>query len=322
MEVKKNIPIASISWLSSSYKTVRGGVISEFYEPENRDELVSLSRELYLDNRRFDVIGHTSNIYFTPEYSTDVVVSTRKVNNYTLESNCIVCDCGVSVRSLAHQMLDAGVKGFEGLIDLPGTVGASIYGNAGCFGCSINQILIDIDYITPNGEIVRLPKDELKIQHRSTAFKTHEIEGVIISARLKCEKGDRTTLKDRAVKNHAIRTETQPSPSNNLGSIFKESSNWSFAGYMIRAIAKFYEILFINKKNVNKEIIEQKKKEFIFRLLVAEDLLPYVYNWNRFIWLDDLSHTLFWKYVRIHKLLFSASDFEIEIKQNENSKSC
>lgn len=146
-------------------------------------------------------------------------------------------------------MVELGVKGFEGLVDLPGTVGASIYGNAGCFGCSINQILIDVDYITPNGELVRLPKDELKIQHRSTAFKAHEIEGVIISARLICEEGDKTALKEKADKNHAIREQSQPSPANNLGSIFKESSNWSFVGKFVKALAKCYGIYLIRKKN-------------------------------------------------------------------------
>ena len=46
----------------------------------------------------------------------------------------------------------------------------------------------------------------------------------------------------------------------------------------------------------------------------AKELIPYVYGWNRYIWKDDKSHELFWKYHKIHKKLFKESKFEIEIK--------
>ena len=62
MIVKKNIPIYSVSWLNH----VEGGMIDTFYEPENKEELIELCRSLYKENKSFDLIGHTSNIYFLP----------------------------------------------------------------------------------------------------------------------------------------------------------------------------------------------------------------------------------------------------------------
>ena len=71
-------------------------------------------------------------------------------------------------------------------------------------------------------------------------------------------------------------------------------------------------MLFVcGKKN---EIVDRKKKEFLFYLLGASDLLPYVYNWNRYIWKDEKAHTLFGKFHLLHQKMFKQSHFEIEIK--------
>jgi UDP-N-acetylmuramate dehydrogenase len=113
-----------------------------FYEPESKEELTSLCRDLYKRKEDFLIIGHTSNIYFTPDYHANIIVSTRKVKDINISDDSINVDCGVSVRSLSRRMVDLGIKGFYGLIDLPGTVGAAVYGNASCFNCSITKLLI------------------------------------------------------------------------------------------------------------------------------------------------------------------------------------
>ena len=198
---KEQIPIYQISWLNYA----EGGMIGTFYEPENKDELVEICRKLYANDKAFDIIGHTSNIYFLPSYNVDVMVSTRKVRNYKEETDCIIVDCGVSVKSLARKMVDSGILGFEGLIDLPGTVAASIFGNASCYGCSINEQLISFEVLRPDGSIVTLTKEDLRLARRSSSFKRGEQQGVILSAKLKREFGDRKTILAKAEANHRKR---------------------------------------------------------------------------------------------------------------------
>lgn len=50
-----------------------------------------------------------------------------------------MCECGVSVKRLSAEMVKSGFVGFAGLCDLPGTVAAAIYGNAGCYGCDLSS---------------------------------------------------------------------------------------------------------------------------------------------------------------------------------------
>lgn len=303
------MPIYSICWLNHA----EGGVIGTFYEPENKEELTVLCRNLYKEGKKFDLIGYTSNIYFLPNYNANIIVSTRKVRDYKVYDSYIVADCGVSVRKLSWLMVDSGVKGFEGLVDLPGTVGASVYGNASCYGCSINYLLESFELLRPDGETMVMNASELNISRRSTALKRGDLSGVILSVRLRKTKEDVALLKSLAAKNHQRRKATQPSPNDNLGSIYSVSQGWSMKSILPRVLANCYcaFLLLVGKK---RNELTQYKKNCILTLLGAKELKPYVYGWNRYIWKDERAHDLFWKFHQIHKLMFKKSVFEIEIK--------
>lgn len=312
MIIKRNVPINSISWL----KYCDSGIITIFYEPESKAELAELCIKMYREGHSFDIIGYTSNIYFTSGYNVENVVSTRKVKKIDYYKDYIDVDCGVSVKSLARQMVDNGVVGFEGLIDLPGTIGAAIYGNASCYNCSINNLLVSIEFLNDKGEIVELKPKDLKLEYRSSILKRGELHGVILSCRLRCQHSDYHGLKSLAEQYSHTRKKTQPGPANNLGSIFRFQGRPTIYYCIMRLFSILYSIMFCG----NKEMAKDKKKEMFFYLIGAKDLLPYVYNWNRFIWRDESSHRMFEKYLRIHQRLFTGNELEIEIKEDQNQK--
>lgn len=309
MIIKRDVPIKSISWLSHC----DSGIISFFYEPESKEELVELCKKLYHDGKSFDIIGFTSNIYYTSDYNVENVVSTRKVKKIEYNNEFIDVDCGVSVSYLARQMVEKGVSGFEGLIDLPGTVGASIFGNSSCYNCSINSMIISVEFLNENGDIVELKPNELKLEHRSSVFKRGELHGIILSARLMCRHSDCLAIKELANYYRMERKNTQPGPANNLGSIFRCQGTPTLYYYAMKIISflscKIFLAFICNKKKAK----DYEKKVF-FSLIGAKDLLPYVYDWNRYIWRDKSAHQLFEKYLKIHQRLFSGNELEIVIK--------
>ena len=84
---------------------------------------------------------------------------------------------------------------------------------------------------------------------------------------------------------------------------------------MLSAITKNYGI-FLRLFHRERMDIESKRRHLFFLMLGASDIEPYVCNWGWYQWRDEKSHDLFWKFVRIRKLLFKRSIFEIEIKHN------
>lgn len=309
MITKHNTPVYQISWLNYA----ESGTIGTFYEPESLEELTELCRSLYGEGKEFLVIGHTSNIYFLPSYSVDIVVSTRRVREIAIAEDYIEAACGVSVRHLAKSMVEEGIKGFEGLIDLPGTVAASVYGNASSYGCSINDLLISLRVLRPDGKEEVLAPSDLKLSKRSSSFKRGERDGIILSVKLRKEQGDVEGLKAKAEANHAKRMASQPPAQNNLGSIYRDRSELTVVGRIVNYISSLYTV-FARFGCKDKKELQKKKMAFNLRLLRAKDLIPYVYNWNRYIWSDKDAHSLFWKFHQRHQVMYKNSDFEIEIK--------
>ena len=296
-----------------------GGYISTFYQPETKEELCKLCKGFYAEKRDFDLIGHTSNTLYVSDYHCELMVSTRKLNKFDIKPNEIECECGTSVRQLALAALEEGVTGFEGLVDLPGTVAASLYGNAGCYGCSISSLLKYAEILTNEGTVEKVGPDWFGFSERSSVLKRGEKRAVILSVTLGRRNGVKEDLKSTAERNHATRKATQPEAKNSLGSIFVHSGKATFFNRCIAAATKLYSIA-LKLFGCNKDNIESKRKHLTFVLLGATDVEPYVRQWNWYQWRDEKSHALFWKYVRIHKRMFRNSVFEIEIKHNSNFK--
>ena len=306
---RKGVSIRDFAWVAPS----NVGVVGTFYEPENVDELTTLCRQLYEKRLPFDLVGHTSNILYTSGYAVERMVSTRKVDRYHIESNRIICECGTNVRLLAQSMVDTGVKGFEGLIDLPGTVGSAIYGNAGCFQCSLSELLQEATLLTPDGKILTVGADWFHFTKRSSVLKRHEKKAIILSVTLRKEIGDADLLRQQANENHLKRRASQPGPKNSLGSVFSNSGEATVLKKQIDFQLQELEAELISKHADTKTQREETTR-MALSLLGHESLQPYVRAWNWYQWNDDEAHRLFWCYVQQHRRMFTRSDFEIEIK--------
>ena len=169
---EENVSLASKSWIKF------GGIASLWISPKSVTELEEVCRYLYGNNIAYDLVGQTSNIFFHSTYNPQVLVSTVKVNGFRIEGDALACDCGCNVMKLAKEMLAEGYAGFYGLVGLPGTVGSAAVNNAGCFSCSISEMLISAEVLMPNGTIKTFEKDAFGYEKRSSKFKRGEVKGV------------------------------------------------------------------------------------------------------------------------------------------------
>lgn len=306
---RHSVPIASIARVAPSDV----GTVGTLYEPESARELERLCRHLVAQQLLFDLVGHTSNILYTSGYNAERMVSTRKADHYEIRDDAIVCECGANVRLLAADAIQAGCKGFEGLVDLPGTVGSALYGNAGCYDCSISALLTEATLLMPDGRVETVSPEWFKFTQRSSVLKRQEKHAIILTATLRRENGDAAVLRQKADENHRKRRFSQPGPKNGLGSVFGNSGEPTPLQERMDGIYHRFEKLF-HWDEADIKTQREKKAHLALRLLGDKSLLPYVRTWNWYQWNDDNAHMLFWKYVRLHRQMFTRSDFEIEIK--------
>lgn len=254
----------------------------------------------------------TSNIYFKDTYNIENLISTRRLTFWTETEDEIRCDCGVSTSLLSRRMVDKGYKGFEGLIDLPGTIGGAIYGNAGCFGCLVSDLVESVEVLNPDGQVHTYTKEEMGFSHRMSNFKSGSISGVILSSKLKIEKGDAAELKAIADKNHELRKQNQPAPKDNLGTIYCELGNRTQFGRVVGIVGgAYFRLLKLKGYDIAKR--SYLRELFELKLAGGHKCLTYL-DKGRFIWKDKSADTIFEKYQNIINRLYRHPRLEIDIK--------
>ena len=306
-----NIPLSKKTWIKT------GGNCNFFVTPNTILQLQQIASFLYKNIIPFEVVGATSNCYFLNDYSPKVVISTLHLNKIVETDSKIICDCGVLVSTLARKCVKKGYKGFSGLVNLPGTISAAIYGNAGCFGCHVTSLLEHVSVLTYNKstnqvEITKLNVHQLYLSHRSSVFKRKDILGVILSVTLKKELSEPRTEMKKAEYATLTRKSTQEPPVGNLGSIYMKlvyrKNMKNIIAYSIKSMLRFLHIS-------NDGMTFYKHLQLWFYGYRFLDKYISDKNINTFIWADSDSEKMFPIYQEFMNKVYLNPQLEIEIKQ-------
>lgn len=309
MKQFENVSVQKVSWVKSNKIKLEASCgVANLYYPETIDELKGLICSFYENKEEFDLIGHCSNTLFLPSYKTKHLVCTKHLSKYTEDDDFIYCECGVPVSILSKYAVEKGYKGFEGLCDLPGTIASGVYGNCGCFGCTVLELVESFTLLGNDGTEKTLRVADLKPSFRSTALKRGELKGVIIGVRLKKVLGQVDEIKRLAQQAHDKRKATQPTGANNLGSTFNGGQKATFKGYLFKVVLLCLSKLYHHKQ-------QRVYLPKALALFGKSQYSPYLWNWGRWMFYDEKSYELFPKYYEFLKTLFKDIRLEIEIKK-------
>jgi len=112
-----------------------------------------------------------------------------------------------------------GLKGLETMTGIPGLMGGALYGNAGAYGRSIQE-LVDCVHATDGNSIVAFRNEDCRFRYRSSIFKDRK-QWIILSTELSFTTGDEAELAEKAAGIRAIRDAKYPPAMKCAGSIFK-----------------------------------------------------------------------------------------------------
>ncbi len=160
----------------------------------------------------------------------------RVVNReHHVEGRQLRAGAGLKMMRLARIAADAGLRGFEFAIGVPGTVGGAVYQNAGCWGKELREVLVEVEGFMPGvGRKTWKPAD-LHFSYRSSALREGPLKGaLVVEAKIQLERGDGEAAKALMAKLTKERNETQPIKTKNCGSVFKNPPGDS-AGRLVQA---------------------------------------------------------------------------------------
>lgn len=303
---EENVSLKKKTWIKT------GGIASLWIAPTSLKALKNAIEILCFAQVEFELVGHTSNLYYLDDYNPTVVLSTINVKQFKETEEYIECACGVPVTTLSRYCVDKGYVGYSGLVNLPGTVGAAIYNNSSCFECSISEHLLEATfYDLKRNEIVILKPYDLNFTYRNSILKRKLRKGILLTLKLSKKQGNVKEEKIKALEATRIRKTTQEPPAYTLGSVY--------AGLIPKKNLQF-RLAKVWGKILNLSRLYTKKRYIMFLLDLYgfSDIKDFVSERviNTFKWLPNREdkHEKFQRYQTFIAKAYKEPRLEIEIR--------
>ena len=113
---------------------------------------------------------------------------------------------------------------------IPGTIGGAAFMNAGAYGGEMKDIIKSVKVLDTQGEVLVLPKEELKMGYRTSIVK--EKGYTVLSVELELTRGNQEEIRNTMEDLKERRTSKQPLEMPSAGSTFKRPEGY-FAGKLI-----------------------------------------------------------------------------------------
>jgi UDP-N-acetylmuramate dehydrogenase len=201
-----------------------GGAAQRFIKTGDAAMLGELLRRCHGSGVAVTMLGAGSNALILDSGIRGLVVRFDDRHLRVIDETAVEVGGGAMMPRVALDCARKGLAGLEFGIGVPGTCGASVYGNAGAFGSEMADVLLDCTALSPDGELLTLDNAGCGFTYRHSNFKDSLRGHVVVSARLRVRRDDPHVVRARTDDVQARRKATQPYGVRSLGSVFKNPS--------------------------------------------------------------------------------------------------
>ena len=247
-DIRENVSFKTMT----TYKV--GGNARAVIYPFDIDSLIRTLKYLKKNKVNYKVWGRGSNIIPSDKDYMGVIIKLDKLNKIDIHSRYVIAGAGVNLMALANQLCSLGYTGFEFATGIPGSVGGSVYMNAGAYNCAIGDIVSSIKVLDKDFDIVELDKKELNFGYRHSLLQECKYY-ICVEAKFRILKSDANVIKKLVQERKNRREETQPLNYPSAGSVFRNPPEM-FAGKLI-------EDANLKGKKVGGAMISDKHANFI-----------------------------------------------------------
>ena len=202
--------------------------------PKNIDELKRLMFYIKENNLKYKILGNGSNLIFTNLEYDGILIKLNAFDNLDIDSNIVTVGAGYNLMKLALKVSMLGLTGMEFATGIPGSVGGSVYMNAGAYNSSIGDILESALILTPDLSIIEFKKSDLDFSYR-TSFLQKNKDFICLEAKFRLDYGNKEEIMDLVNKRRERRISSQPLELPSAGSVFRNPFD-DFAGRLIEEI--------------------------------------------------------------------------------------
>ena len=199
-----------------------GGPAEYLFEARTHAELVRavlVAQELALP---LTVLGQATNVLIDDDGVRGLVVLARN-SAISLDGERLTAGAGAVLPEIIGDLAQKGLAGLEFAGNIPGSVGGAVVGNAGAYGRSVGDALIEVSIVSGGQLRSALPAD-LALGYRTSAIKTGDLKVVIVEATFELAGGVSSKLLAEIARDAELRRGKHPLEYASCGSYFKNPS--------------------------------------------------------------------------------------------------
>lgn len=261
-------------------------------EVSSIEGLINLIKYLKEKNIDYMILGNGSNVILD-DYFKGAIIKLSGFDYVNINNKKVVVGAGTMMAKLTMSTINENLTGLEWAVNIPGTIGGSIVGNAGAYNSEIFDNLISIKVLNNDFEVVDMPKDKFIYEYRHTNIK--ELGLIVLEVTFLLEDGKKEEslqiIQDRCER----RKISQPLDMPSAGSVFRNPEG-DYAGRLIEMVglkgkkiggaevSNKHANFIVNAGNATsndvksliKLIKEEVKKEFNIDLVLEQEII----NWK------------------------------------------
>ncbi len=131
----------------------------------------------------------------------------------------LTASAGASLQDVVDTSIQHGLTGIATMTGIPGYLGGAIYGNAGAYGNSMDEV-VDRVRVFADNEVKQFSNAECQFAYRESIFKRQK-EWFVLSATLRLSEGIQDELEKASCAIRKVRDAKYPPSMKCAGSIFK-----------------------------------------------------------------------------------------------------
>lgn len=218
----------------SKYTTYKlTGIGKVLVSPKNIDCLKKLISYIKKNNVKYKILGNGSNLVFINDVYDGILIKLDCFNDLSIDDCVVNVGAGYNLMKLALKCSMMGLSGLEFATGIPGSVGGSVYMNAGAYNSDISTVLESALILTDDLDVVTYSNSDFKFSYRTSILQENHF--VCLSAKFKLTHGDKDEIMDLVNNRRERRITSQPLEFPSAGSVFRNPEN-DYAGRLIEEI--------------------------------------------------------------------------------------
>lgn len=228
--VSRREPLAHHTWLGL------GGEANFFCEPVDVEALGRVVRRCHEQGISVRVIGGGSNVLVSAEGVAGMVVrlSAPAFCGIDVQQTSVRAGAGAKLVHVVSAAVQAGLSGLETLVDVPGTVGGALVGNAGGKGGDIGERVAEVTVMLADGSVETRDAGRLAFESRWSNLD----DCIVLACRLDLDTEPPELLTKRMQKQWIVGRTEQPSGTRSVAMMFKDPLGMTAESLVVQAGAR------------------------------------------------------------------------------------